>query len=242
MVTHLAFACGNLETFYSFNPLISTSFSGLQFSIDSVVKNVNRKTRKLFYGVIIFRVHGSSVSIFLLNGCIVLGTIFLPAATKLWPRLCFHTCLWFCPQGGFLQAGRTPPDQAEPPRLGDHPPGTSTPPGSGRTPPGIRQNPPGWETTTPRPQDQHPLGSGRTPRTSTPPAGSGRTPPPAGRPPPPWPALPPGIRQNPHPEAAFRIRSMSGRYASYWNAFLSLFCICTMICVMFKWLIILISA
>ena len=47
----------------------------------------------------------------------------LPAATKLWPRLCFYTCLWFCSQGGSL-AGRTPP------------------PGAGRTPPGADPPPP----------------------------------------------------------------------------------------------------
>ena len=56
----------------------------------------------------------------------------LPAATKLWPRLCFNTCLWFCPQGGFSRQG-------EPPQLGE-------PPLAGRTPPRTRQTPPGWET------------------------------------------------------------------------------------------------
>ena len=37
----------------------------------------------------------------------MLSFAFLPTATKLWPRLCFYSCLWFCTQGGSL-AGRTP--------------------------------------------------------------------------------------------------------------------------------------
>ena len=90
----------------------------------------------------------------------------LPAATKLWPRLCFYTCVWFCSRGGLRagrppRAGRTPPWQGETPRQG--------------TPP-----PPGWEN----PPEQTPPGT-RPPR-----------------------------------EADSSIRSTSGRYASYWNAFL----------------------
>ena len=67
----------------------------------------------------------------------------LPAATKLWPRLCFYTCLWFCSQGGGSPGRKTPPGREELP-LGRenplprsrHPPGRENPPGAGRTPPG----------------------------------------------------------------------------------------------------------
>ena len=59
-----------------------------------------------------------------------------------------------------------------------------------------------------------------------PPPGTGRHPPPGpGRPPrpvrhPPRSGSPPGTRQTPPREADSSIRSTSGRYASYWNAFL----------------------
>ena len=52
---------------------------------------------------------------------------FLPAATKLWPRLCFYSCLWFCPQGGHGARrapwqggppGKVAPQQGESPRPG----------------------------------------------------------------------------------------------------------------------------
>ena len=33
----------------------------------------------------------------LLNQAISFNRKYLPAATKLWPRLCFYSCLWFCP-------------------------------------------------------------------------------------------------------------------------------------------------
>ena len=39
----------------------------------------------------------------------------LPAATKLWPRLCFYSCLWFCSRGGgsaSVHAGIPPPLEA----------------------------------------------------------------------------------------------------------------------------------
>ena len=74
--------------------------------------------------------------------------LLLPAAAKLWPRLCFYTCLWFCSRGGGLQ--RTPPPvtrQTPPPGPGRHPPGQgehTPPPGPGRyhpPPPGTRQIP-----------------------------------------------------------------------------------------------------
>ena len=82
--------------------------------------------------------------------------LLLPAATKLWPRLCFYSCLWFCPQGrvsASVYAGIPPPGSR-------HPPEQTTPPS--RHPPGA---------DTPRKADSS-------------------------------------------------IQSMSGRYASYWNAFL----------------------
>ena len=75
------------------------------------------------------------------------------------------------------------------------PPGTrQTPPGPGSQPPGTRQTPP-WDQADPPP-------------------GPGRPPPGPGR-------HPPGTRQTPPPrEADTSLRSTSGRYASYWNAFL----------------------
>ena len=89
----------------------------------------------------------------------------LPAATKLWPRLCFtRECDSVHSGGGGLRAGRTPPEQT-PPQEQTHPP-EQTP------------HPPGADTPPPREQT------------------------------PPW-------------EADSSIRSTSGRYASYWNAFLS---------------------
>ena len=82
-------------------------------------------------------------------------SILLPAATKLWPRLCFYTCVWFCSRGG-LRAGRTPPGQGDP-----HPPlGMETPP-AGRNPPGSR-HPPTRAGRNP-PQEQTPPWQGGTP-------------------------------------------------------------------------------
>ena len=97
----------------------------------------------------------------------------LPAATKLWPRLCFYTCLWFCSQGGSpgsappgsgrenppRQAGRTPPDQADPPGQAGTPPrqaGRTPQPGRPPQPrqgepPQTRQGEPPWDTVYERP-------------------------------------------------------------------------------------------
>ena len=69
-----------------------------------------------------------------------------------------------------------------------------------------------WDAT-PReqtPQEQTPL------PISPPPTGSRHLP--WSRPP--WEEIPPRSRHPPPPEADASIRSMSGRYASYWNAFL----------------------
>ena len=75
----------------------------------------------------------------------------------------------------------------------------------------------GGSPENPPPQDQGepPPGSRRTPPDQAdPPPGPRRTPPRPGRP-------PPGPRKTPPPqEEHCSIRSMSGRYASYWNAFL----------------------
>ena len=63
----------------------------------------------------------------------------LPTATKLWPRLCFYSCLWFCPRGGGL-----------PQRML----GYSYPPQEGGTPrprrPPKKEAPPTMETPLPR--------------------------------------------------------------------------------------------
>ena len=87
---------------------------------------------------------------------------------------------------------RTPRDQADPPWQGD-------PLGPGRPP---QQGEPPWQGEPPRTKE-NPPGTRQTPprdQADTPPAG--RTP--------------------PHREEDCSLRSMSGRYASYWNAFLSL--------------------
>ena len=95
------------------------------------------------------------------------------------------------------------------------------PPGTwqGEPPPGTWQGEPPWIRQTP-----HPPGSGR----EIPPPRPGRENPRPGRP------LPPDQACHPPPDLAGRtspprrekdcsIRSMSGRYASYWNAFLFFF-------------------
>ena len=63
----------------------------------------------------------------------------LPAATKLWPRLCFYTCVWFCSRGGspgretplgrenIPLAGKPRPRAGRTPRS-RHPPGPDPPP------------------------------------------------------------------------------------------------------------------
>ena len=89
-------------------------------------------------------------------------------------------------------AGRPPWDHADPPRPGRHPINQAgTPPGPGRHPPQQGEHPPTRQAPTP------------------PPPGPGRPPPRPARPP-----LPPAWEED------CSIRSMSGRYASYWNAFL----------------------
>ena len=73
----------------------------------------------------------------------------LPAATKLWPRLSFYSCLWFCSQGGSasVHAGIPPAQEGDP--LGRRPtiPPRRRPPGK-EAPPGRRLP---WHTVNERP-------------------------------------------------------------------------------------------
>ena len=114
----------------------------------------------------------------------------------------------------------TPPDQTPPPRPETPTPPRAGPPDQTRHPP--EQTPPGPDThpraDTPSPQTRHTPGP-ETPWEQTPPEHT-----------PPGPDTPQEqtpqtrhtpLEQTPPPrEADFSIRSMSGRYASYWNAFL----------------------
>ena len=129
--------------------------------------------------------------------------------------------------GGSL-AGRTPPSKEAPqagrPPLARRPPGKETPqqgdPPSRETPlarrPPSRENPTGKEAPLARrpPGRETPLA--RRPPVARRPSRQGEPPPQQGGPPP----LPP-CRENPSgKDPSPGIRSMSGRYASYWNAFL----------------------
>ena len=103
------------------------------------------------------------------------GLLFLPAATKLWPRLCFYSCLWFCLQGGSPcmetpPGRRHPPNKETPPK--EAPPWQGDPPRE-RHPPAGR--PPKWGT----PQQGDPPGRRHPPRKETP----RRSPPPQKEPP-----------------------------------------------------------
>ena len=79
-----------------------------------------------------------------------------------------------------------------------------------------------WDTTPP-PQEQTPRSRHPPPKKQTPP----KTPPKKQNPPG---AEPPPKKQTPPQEAGSGIRSMSGRYASYWNAFLlSMLLVCGLV-------------
>ena len=94
----------------------------------------------------------------------------LPAATKLWPRLCFYSCLWFCTQGGLPQCmlGYQPPPEGgtrqkeAPPLEGGTPQEGGTTqkeaPSQKEAPP--KGDPPGKEAPPGRrhPQKETPLG------------------------------------------------------------------------------------
>ena len=124
---------------------------------------------------------------------------YLPAATKLGQGNIFTSvCQEFCPQGGRGSASV---------HAGIHhpPPWTS----QADTPPPDQADPP-WS--------RRPPGAGDLPRTRQTPPGAG-DPPRPGRPPLEQ-ADPPGPGRPPPSEADCSIRSTSGRYASYWNAFL----------------------
>ena len=78
----------------------------------------------------------------------------LPAAIKLWPRLCFYSCLWFCPQGGVCLSAcwdTTSPSPEQNP-LGADSPCNRHPPTGSRHP--SEQTPP--EQTPPPPDKQTP--------------------------------------------------------------------------------------
>ena len=147
------------------------------------------------------------------------STYSLPAATKLGQGNIFTSvCQEFCPQGAgeegvcLSACWDTPPprDQAHPPPgPGTHTPLTSHHPPRADTPPG-----PG---TPPRTSHHHP------PRDQAHPPRTRHTPP-RTRHTPPRDQAPPHPRSRPPPrEADCSIRSTSGRYASYWNAFLFFF-------------------
>ena len=76
---------------------------------------------------------------------------YLPAATKLWPRLYFCTCLSFCSRGGVRLSAcwDTTPPRSRPP-LEQTPPRADTP--QEQTP--VRNRP--WEQTPPREQTPPP--------------------------------------------------------------------------------------
>ena len=106
--------------------------------------------------------------------------------------------------------GYTPPRPGRhPPKPGRHPP-KSRPPWTRQTPPQTRQTPPRPGRHPPRPgrhpPEQTPLDQVDTPPDQADPPGPGRP--------------PPDQADTPPPEADSSIRSTSGRYASYWNAFL----------------------
>ena len=142
---------------------------------------------------------------------------FLPATICGQGNIFTPVCHSFCSQGGSLPQCMLgyPPEQT-PPGADTHdtpPPGQQTPPGAD-IPPRGRHTP---RADTPQEQtplhgSRHPLQSRHPPEQKPP---RGRHPPGADTPlgaDPPKPPTPPG--------ADTSIRSTSGRYASYWNAFL----------------------
>ena len=113
-------------------------------------------------------------------------------------------CQEFCSQGGFLpqcMLRYTPPAQEQTPP-GSRPPRADTP--QSRRPPGSR-HPPG--SSTPPPEQTLLRGSRHTPGADTP--LRSRHPPEQ---------TPPRADTPPKRRACWEIRSMRGRYASYWNA------------------------
>ena len=143
-------------------------------------------------------------------------SIYLPAATKLGQGNVFTGVCDSVHRGGCLPQCM----------LGcQHPPGRQTPPGADTPPPPPDQTPPRAAT----PWTRHPPGADTLPREDTPqrrhPPGADTSPweqthTPLGADPPDQ--TPPEQTPQPPPprEADSGIRSTSGRYASYWNAFL----------------------
>ena len=119
----------------------------MQYSSSKKYVLENKFLRVSYYHIICFSLPDSWIAV-------DNASLLLPAATKLWPRLCFYTCVWFCLQGGALRTG--PPRQGEPPRT------RQTPPGPGRLlPPDQADTPPDQADT---PLDQaDPPGPGRHP-------------------------------------------------------------------------------
>ena len=143
----------------------------------------------------------------------VLGTVtkqcsvlYLPPANEVWGKVIFLHLFVILFTGGV--PGQVPCGQVHPPRPGALPLGRYTP--RTRYTPPMQVHP---QADTP-PWDQvHPPGTRNTPRTRyTPRAGTPQTRYTSG------PGTPP-----PGSIACWEIRATSGRYASYWNAFL--FCI-----------------
>ena len=100
------------------------------------------------------------------------------------------------------------------------------PPPRTRPPPGRRHHPPGADTTppqeqTPTPQEQTPPNQTRHPPGADPPGAATPTSTPPKQTPHRNRHTPPPRSRHPR-EADSSIRSMSGQYASYWNAFLFL--------------------
>ena len=123
----------------------------------------------------------------------------LPAATKLGQGNIFTSmCQEFCPGGGgegvCLSAC------------------WDTPPQSRHTPPPEQTHHPPEQTPLDQADPTSPPGADTPPRTRQTPLGAATIPPGPGR--------PPRSRHHPPREADSSIRSTSGQYASYWNAFL----------------------
>ena len=117
-------------------------------------------------------------------------------------RLCFYTCLSVILFTGGVPGQVHPPGQVHHPQAG-RPPQAGTP--LGRYTPMAGVPPPG--------QVHPPLGRYTPPRQAHPLAGT-----------PPGQVHPPGRYPPPGSSACWEIRATSGRYASYWNAFLLFLC------------------
>ena len=145
------------------------------------------------------------------------GNIFAPVCHSVHKGgVCLSAC-WDTapPLGADTPRADTPWEQTQPQNR--HPLQEQTPPGAdtpwSRHP--LEQTPPGADTPQSRhPKSRHPPPGSRPPRSRHPPE---QKPPPKQTPP--GSRLPPVSRHLPR-EADSGIQSMSGRYASYWNAFL----------------------